>query len=280
MSGMREAEVTRAFVSLASSLANGYDVVDLLDELAADCARLLDVASAGLLLADGRGMLHVMAASSERTRQVEVFQLQRDEGPCLDCYRVGAAVAVADLEEAADRWPQFVPAARSAGFASVHALPMRLRDNVLGALGLFGTTVGSLNDEDLALGRALADVASVALVQDKAASDSTTVNTQLQTALTSRVVLEQAKGVLAQLGGLDMPQAFAVLRGYARDHNLRLTDVAQAVAARSLAAHQLIEYAQARVPKQATSPASPGGARAGLALAARRPRSRRADQSG
>lgn len=246
MTGTREAEVSQAFVTLASSLVNGYDVVDLLDELTADCARLLDVSSAGLLLADGRGVLHVMAASSEQTRQLEVFQLQRADGPCLDCYHDGAQVAVADLDAEIERWPQFVPAARAVGFRSVHALPMRLRDNVLGALGLFGTTVGALNDEDLSLGQALADVASVALVQDKAAADSTVVNEQLQTALTSRVVLEQAKGVLAQLGGLDMTHAFAVLRGYARDNSVRLTEVAQAVVDRSLPAQRLMEHADSR----------------------------------
>jgi len=246
MSGTREAEVSRAFVTLASSLANGYDVVDLLDELTADCARLLDVASAGLLLADGRGVLHVMAASSERTRQLEVLQLQRAEGPCLDCFRDGAPVSVADLEEEKDRWPQFVPAARAAGFASVHALPMRLREIVLGTLGLFGNTVGPLNEDDLALGQALADVASVALVQEQAAADTASVNQQLQSALSSRVVLEQAKGVVAQTGDLDMPAAFAVLRGYARSQNLRLTDVAQAVVARTLPAEQLLDAAPAQ----------------------------------
>ena len=272
--------IGKTLVELADTLVDDYDPIELLHLLTARCAELLDVSDAGVCLADDQGRLNVLASSSERMRLIELIEVQREDGPCLDCYRGRAAVAVADLEEALHRWPQFVPAARAAGFASVHALPMRLRDNVLGALGLFGTAVGSLNDEDLALGQALADVASVALVQDKAAADKAAVNEQLQTALTSRVVLEQAKGILSQLGGLDMPQAFTVLRSYARDHNLRLTDVAQAVAARSLPAHQLIEYAQARVPKQATSPASPGGARAGLALAARLPRSRRADQSG
>jgi transcriptional regulator with GAF, ATPase, and Fis domain len=246
----REREVAGAFVSLASSLATGYDVVDLLNSLTAECARLLDVASAGLLLADSLGVLHVLAASSEHTRQLELFQLQREEGPCLDCYRTRQAIAVPDLAAAADRWPQFVAGARLAGFASVHALPMRLRDNVLGTLGLFGTTVGALNEEDLTLGQALADVASVALVQNRAAADKNVVNEQLQTALTSRVVIEQAKGVLAQLGESDMADAFVVLRRYSRDHNLRLTDVAQAVVSRTIPAHQLLEYARSRaVPK-------------------------------
>lgn len=246
MTAGREREVTRAFVSLASNLANGFDVVDLLNDLTVDCAKLLDVASAGLLLADERGVLHVMAASSERTRQLEVFQLQRAEGPCRDCFHEQKAIPVPDLAAQAARWPQFVPAALEAGFVSVHALPMRLRDNALGALGLFGTTVGALGPDDLSLGQALADVASVALVQDNAAADRTAVNAQLQTALTSRVVLEQAKGVLAQQGELDMPQAFAVLRRYARDHNLPLTKVAQAIVSRALPAHAVLDHARTR----------------------------------
>jgi hypothetical protein len=246
MTDSRERDVTQAFVSLASHLANGYDVVDLLNDLTVDCARLLDIASAGLLLADGRGVLHVMAASSDRTRQLEVFQLQRAEGPCRDCFHERAAISVPDLAAESARWPQFVPAALDAGFVSVHALPMRLRDNVLGALGLFGTTVGALGQDDLSLGQALADVASVALIQDNAAADRTAVNEQLQTALTSRVVLEQAKGVLAQKGDLDMPQAFAVLRQYARDHNLRLTKVAEAIVSRALPAEAVLDRARAR----------------------------------
>jgi transcriptional regulator with GAF, ATPase, and Fis domain len=244
MSDNRERDVTEAFVDLASSLVNGHDVVDLLNDLTEDCTHLLDVASAGLLLADGRGVLHVLAASSQATLHLEAFQLQRDEGPCLDCYRTGAPVSVADLEQETERWPQFVAGARAAGFVSVHALPMRLRDTILGTLGLFGTTVGALNPEDLTLGQALADVASVALVQEKAASDKAALAEQLQHALTSRIVIEQAKGVLAQQGASDMTQAFAVLRRYARDHNYRLTDVAQEVVSRELSATELIAYAR------------------------------------
>lgn len=251
MTANREREVTQAFVSLASSLTTGYDVVDLLNSLTTECARLLDVASAGLLLADRFGVLHVLAASSEHTRQLELFQLQREEGPCLDCYHTGQPVAVADLSAAAARWPQFTAGAKIAGFASVHALPMRLRDNTLGALGLFGTSIGPLNEEDLTLGQALADVASVALVHDRAATDAVIIQEQLQTALTNRVVIEQAKGVLAQQGQLDMAQAFAMLRSYARDNNRRLTEVAQAVIGRSLPAQQLIEYAQRRKASRA-----------------------------
>jgi len=166
-----EGEVTRAFVSLTSRLADGADVVDLLTDLTEICARLLEVASAGLLLADTRGVLHVMAASSEQTRELEAFQVQRDEGPCRDSYLAGAPVSIPDLSQEADRWPLFVPHARQAGFASVHALPLRLLGARLGTLGLFGAEVGALDADDLSLGQALADVASVALVQDRTSSD-------------------------------------------------------------------------------------------------------------
>jgi transcriptional regulator with GAF, ATPase, and Fis domain len=239
----REHDIIAAFVTLSTSLAEGFDVVDLLTGLTADCARLLDVASAGLLLADGRGALHLLAASSQETRNVELFQLQRAEGPCLDCYHTGTLVSVSDLSKETARWPQFVPAALAAGFASVHAVPMRLRDTVLGALNLFGTSVGALGADDLDLAQALAHVASVALVQDKASADKDLIVTQLNTALTSRVVIEQAKGVLAQTGQLDMEHAFSALRRYARDHNQRLSDVAAAVVGRSLGSHDVLNHA-------------------------------------
>src|SRR5450755_1585637 len=247
MSTDREREITRAFVSIANSMADGADVVDLLSGLTSDCARLLDIASAGLLLADGHGTLHVLAASSERTRDLEIFQLQRDEGPCLDCFHSGQQVSVNDLSQETDRWPQFVAAATAAGFAAVHALPMRLRGTTLGALNLFGATTGALAADDLDLAQALAHVASIALVTDKAASDKETINQQLQTALTSRIAIEQAKGVLAQLGSLDMDQSFAALRGYARNHNQRLSDVAKHVVTRELPSAQLLEHARTKV---------------------------------
>lgn len=241
-----EGDVTRAFVALAGGLARGVDVLDLLGQLTGESARLLDVASAGLLLADQRGVLHVLAASSERTRELELYQLQREEGPCLDSYRSGEPISVPDLDQATDRWPHFVRHARDAGFASVHALPMRLRQLRLGTLGLFGTTTGSLSDGDLGLGQALADVASVALVQDRAAVDRDAVNEQLQAALTSRVAIEQAKGILAEQSGLDMPDAFRVLRRYARDHNLGLTVLAQRLVSRQLSGGELFAHARLR----------------------------------
>ncbi len=242
---VREDEIVHAFITLAGGLVSGIDVIDVLTVLTTDCSRLLDVAAAGILLADPRGSLHVMAASSERTEDLEAFQVQRSEGPCHDCYSDGRPVLVPDLAASVDRWPAFVPHALGLGFASVHAVPLRLRGNILGALGLFGATVGELNEADLRLGQALADVATIALIQDRAASDSAAVNEQLQQALNSRVVLEQAKGILAYSGDLDMPATFAVLRHYARNHNLKLADVAAALVNRTLPAGMVLGHAPA-----------------------------------
>lgn len=240
----REHDIIQAFVELSNELVDGYDIVDLLTEWTANCARLLDVAAAGLLLADARGVLHLVAASSERTHHLEVFQLQRRQGPCLDCYQSGAPVVVPDLAAESQRWPEFARVAESVGFASVHAVPMRLRDTVLGTLGLFGTTTGRLDDGDLALAQALIHVASVAIVNEKATADRDVVNAQLQKALASRIVLEQAKGVLANVGDLDMKDAFAVLRRYARDHGRKLTAVAELVVDRDLPGQTLIDHAR------------------------------------
>lgn len=245
MSTTREQDIIRAFVDLSHELVDGYDTVELLTRLTTSCAELLDLVSAGLLLADERKVLHLVAASSEPTHHLEVFQLQRHEGPCLDCFHFGTAVIVPDLEKESDRWPQFSKAARANGFASVHALPMRLRDTVLGTLGLFGDKVGRLNDDDLRLAQALVHVASVAIVNEKAAADRAVVNAQLQHALDSRIILEQAKGVLAHAGDITMAAAFTVLRRYARDHGLKLSEVAGHVVARQVRADVLLHHARA-----------------------------------
>ncbi|HXH79273.1 GAF and ANTAR domain-containing protein [Nocardioides sp.] len=241
----RERDVVRAFVDLSTELVNDYDMLEMLANLTTHCVSLLDVGSAGLLLADDRGVLQLAAASSERTQQLELFQLQRDEGPCLDCYRDGAAVSVPDLEAEQERWPQFSRAALDAGFKSVHAVPMLLRGDSLGGLGLFGDSVGTLEDDDLDLAQALAHVACVAIVNEKSAADRTTVNTQLQHALTSRIVLEQAKGVIAHSGNLEIDEAFTVLRRYAREHGLKLGAVAADVVSRRLRAETLLKHSRA-----------------------------------
>jgi transcriptional regulator with GAF, ATPase, and Fis domain len=242
----REQEVVEAFVTLTTELTRGRDVVDLLSHLARCCASLLDVASVGLLLSDGAGDLHVLAASTEATRQLEVFQLQRADGPCLDAYHAGEPVLEPDLATAHHRWPVFVPAALELGFRSAHVVPLRLGEQVLGAMGLFGARPGSPGARDLALARALADVASVALVHDRDVRDRGRVVEQLERALDSRIVIEQAKGVLAQHHGTDVEQAFTALRHWARDHGLRLSDVARDVVSRELSAQLVVEHGARR----------------------------------
>ena len=216
------------FVDLADTMVAEFDVIDFLHMLTDRSVRLLSASAAGVLLADPRGELRLVAASTEAARVLELFQLQNDQGPCLDCFRVGEPVAASDLTTARQRWPQFAAAAAQAGFAAVHALPMRLRSQVIGALNLFRATPGGLGREDVRVGQALADVATIGLLQERSTRRGETLSEQLQGALNSRVVIEQAKGKLAERAGLDMDQAFAVLRSYARDRNLRLSEVAQA----------------------------------------------------
>lgn len=222
----RERRVLEAVVSLVDSLLDDYDVVELLNQLTDRCTQLLDVSSAGLLLADTRSRLHLMAATSSKTRDLELFQLQSEQGPCLDCYATGAPVSVADLHAEAARWPQFVAAATEAEFASVHAVPMRAAGMVLGALGLFGSTVGELNPEDLLVGQTLAHVATVTILQEHAPTQDA-VLPRLREALTSQVVVEQAKGFLRARLGVSTDAAFGLLRTYARAHDLHLSELAR-----------------------------------------------------
>ena len=222
----RETRVLDAVVSLVDSLLYDFDVVDLLTELTERCAQLLDVESAGLLLADPLEQLRVLAATSEETRELELFQLQADEGPCVDCYTTGQPISVADIQAEADRWPRFVPAALDAGFASVHAVPMRAAGIVMGALNLFGTHPGALSDADLLVGQTLAHIATVAILQEHPPTPFT-VMPQLRSALTSRVLVEQAKGFLREILDVSVEDAFTLLRSYARANGEHLTDVAR-----------------------------------------------------
>jgi transcriptional regulator with GAF, ATPase, and Fis domain len=215
------------FVDLADTLVDEFDVIDFLHMLTDRSVQLLSVSAAGVLLADPRGQLRVAAASSEAAGLVELFQIQNDQGPCLDCFRTGQPVTAADLADTGQRWPRFATAATQAGFAAVHALPMRLRDQVIGALNLFSADTGGLGQAELRIGKALADVATIGLLQEQNVRRAETVAEQLQAALNSRVVIEQAKGRLAERLGLGMDQSFALLRDYARNTNQRLTDVAR-----------------------------------------------------
>jgi transcriptional regulator with GAF, ATPase, and Fis domain len=222
----RETRVLEAVVSLVDTLLVDFDVVDLLTDLTERCAQLLDVESAGILLADPFERLRLLAATSEQTRDLELFQLQADQGPCVDCYATGQPVSVADVAAATDKWPRFVPAALDAGFASVHAVPMRAAGIVLGALGLFGTRPGELSEADVLVGQTLAHIASVAILQERAPTPSAVIP-RLRAALTSRVLVEQAKGFLRETLDVSVEDAFQLLRIYSRTHGEHLTEVAR-----------------------------------------------------
>jgi GAF domain-containing protein len=226
--------LARTLVELADSLVDDFDVVELLTLLADRCVQVLDVSAAGLMLVAPEGDLRVMASSSEAMRVVELFELQSDEGPCLDCYRTGEQVVNQGLADGERHWRRFAPVALEAGFQSVHAVPMRLRGVIIGALNLFRADPGALTAADVVAAQAFADVATIAILQHRAVLESQVINEQLNHALNSRVVIEQAKGVLAERAGLDMEQAFSRLRNHARNHNLRLVNVAEAVIAGTL----------------------------------------------
>ena len=231
----REPLLARTLVELADTLVADFDVVELLTRLADRCVEVLGVDAAGLMLAAPDGDLRVMASSSEAMRLLELFELQSKEGPCLDCYLGGKPVVNQDLGTVDGRWPRFGPEALAAGFRSVHALPMRLRGTVIGALNLFHAEAGEMRGADVDAAQALADVATIAILQHRATLEAQVVNQQLQHALNSRIVIEQAKGMVAESERLNMEQAFSALRTHSRNHNLRLVDVAEAVIAGSLA---------------------------------------------
>jgi GAF domain-containing protein len=235
----REALLARTLVELADTLVADFDVVELLSLLTDRCVDVLDVGAAGLMLAAPEGDLRVVASSSEAMRVLELFEVQAQEGPCLDCYRTGHPVLNEDLSTGNSRWPRFGPEALAAGFAVVHALPMRLRGNVIGALNLFHVHPGQMREADVVAAQAMADVATIAILQHRATFEAQAVNEQLNHALNSRIVIEQAKGMVAEREGVDMEGAFSRLRNHARNHNARLADVARSVIDGTLAATAL-----------------------------------------
>jgi GAF domain-containing protein len=231
--------LVRSLVELADNLVDDFDVVDLLSMLSDRCVKALDVAAAGVILASPSGALQVIASSSDAMRTIELFELQADEGPCVEAYRTGVPVVNLDLAEDRGRWPRFAEMAAGDGFHSAHSLPMRLRGRTLGALNLLRSDPGPLEDADIDAAQALADIATIAIVQHQVAMDAQTLNNQLSAALNSRVVIEQAKGKISQATGTDMEGAFRVLRDHARNHNMRLAELAARVAAGAISPYLL-----------------------------------------
>jgi GAF domain-containing protein len=225
----RYEQLASAFVTLADTLVADYDVVELTQQLIDSAVTLLPIAAAGIVLGDEKGELQVFAASSQESRMLELLQLHADAGPCLEAYRSSQPVLVDDLRAEAERWPAFVERACEYDFKAVAALPLRLRTERLGALNLFRSEVGPMSSADVAVGQALADVAAIGILHERVVSRSDQLNEQLQTALSSRLIIEQAKGVLAERGAIDMDRAFALLRQHARNTNRRIAELSRAV---------------------------------------------------
>ena len=230
----RESLISDTFVQLADTLVADFDIIDLLSMLVDRCVELIEADAAGILLADANGNLRVMAASSEQARLLELFQLQNEQGPCVESFTSGQPVNCTELRDNGQRWPRFTPYAVDAGFECVYALPLRLRDTVIGALNLFKERAGPIAAADITLAQAFADVASVAILQDQAARESRVRDLHLPNALYSRVVIEQAKGMLSEGGQIEMGDSFNLLRTYARTNHLQLTRVAEEVVAGTL----------------------------------------------
>ena len=226
---VREQRLAEVFVELADTLVEEFDVVDFLQTLTERCVELVDTDAAGLMLDDQRGHLRVIAYTDESTRLLELFELQKAEGPCLDCFATGQVIANVDLTASRSRWPVFTEAALESGFAYSHALPLRLRRQVVGALNLFSVERRALTGDHLAVAQGMADIATISLLHERALRDQVVLAEQLQTALHSRILIEQAKGVLSARATISVGEAFTRLRTHARRTGEPLTTVAEAV---------------------------------------------------
>ncbi len=225
----REGAIIDAFVHLSDTLVEDYDVIDFLHYLTAQCVELTDVDEVGVMIGARPGRLQAVAASTERSYLLELFELQNDDGPCLDAFRGGITINAEQLSDQAERWPKFTPRAVAAGFGSVHSVPMQLRNEVIGAVNLLCVEPGALSPGDARLVRALSDIATVGILQQRTISDVEVINTHLTAALNSRIRIEQAKGVVAERAGTTVDEAFAIIRAYARSRQLGLTAVCQGI---------------------------------------------------
>ena len=231
---LREGRFLQTFAKLADTLVVGYDVVDLLQTLVDSCRDLLGSAAAGILLADEAGELEVVASTSESSRLVEMMQLGAEAGPCIESYYTGQPVIVPDIGHGPAEWSRFRQSALEQGFAAVFALPLRLGETTIGTLNLFQSTVGAMDDDDLTAARAFADVATIGILHERSLRESTLVQQQLQNALNSRILIEQAKGVIAYKNSVSVDEAFTLLRSFARSNQRGIAEVAADVVGRRL----------------------------------------------
>ncbi|MFJ3391643.1 ANTAR domain-containing protein [Leifsonia aquatica] len=230
----REQDLMQAFAHLADTLVADYDVVDLLQNLVDSCRDLLDATAAGVLLADSSGYLDLIASTSEASRLVEVMQLAAYAGPCIESFSTGTVVSVPDISRTPDAWRLFREKAIEQGFAAVDAIPMRLRETTIGTLNLLRAEPGPLSENDRVAAQAFADVATIGILHERTLAESEQIRQQLQYALNSRIVIEQAKGVIAHTHDIPIDDAFTVLRSYARSHQQGISTVAQAVVDRTV----------------------------------------------
>ncbi len=245
---MLDRRITQTFVELADTLVLQFDAIDFLQTLTERCAELLDIDAVGILLTDQRGALSLVAASTEQARMLELFQLQDQEGPCLDCIRTGHPVRCDDLGAEPQRWPRFTAMAREQGFSAVHAVPMRLREQIVGALNLFRNSPGAIPEDAVELAQSFANIATISILQVRALRHNEMVTEQLQNALNSRIVIEQAKGILTERLQIDIADAFSLLRNHARNNNQLLSEVAQQVVSRSPEITELMRDNRTRRP--------------------------------
>lgn len=234
MPDTREQQLLRAFAALADTLVAGYDVVDLLQTLVDTCTGLLGASESGVLLADGEGNLDLIVSTSEASRLVELMQLAADAGPCIDSFNTGEVVSVPDISQAPAKWQLFREKALEEGFRAVDAIPLRLREDTIGTLNLLRTQTGQLDEDDMVAAQAFADVATIGILHERTIAHSNEVREQLQRALNSRIVIEQAKGVVAYMRGVPIDEAFTLIRSYARSHQLGISRVAAEIVDRKL----------------------------------------------
>ncbi|NQX26517.1 GAF and ANTAR domain-containing protein [Microbacteriaceae bacterium VKM Ac-2854] len=229
MTTSRERRLVETFVTLADTLVDDYDVVDLLQQLVERCTELFGASAAGIVLTDLNGELEVIASSDEDARLIELLQLSSGNGPCIEAFQTGEVVVVPDVLHVPAESSEFRDLAVQLGIASAHAVPMRLRTRTIGSLNVFGASSGRLTEDDAVAVRALADVATIGILHQRALAESDIIRSQLQRALDSRIIIEQAKGVIAYTKQIDVEQAFAILRGHARRTSTALTVVAERV---------------------------------------------------